>query len=155
LSWKPDLPGHPQPKERGHALLGAVGIFALALSAASCREGYAYAAFAGSLADGGSGRTSAAFALNRRPIKLELYLRLEGGSAVIELDHPDGRTTESLEVMGPGLRELRKEYPKEPGSWGLSVRAKGGAVSYWAALHDRKKYQGPDDEARRAVEGTR
>jgi hypothetical protein len=70
----------------------------------------------------------------------------------VELDHPDGRTTDSLEIKGPGIRELRKEFAKEPGSWGLRVTAKGGTVSFWAALHDRKDFQGPDDQARRLVE---
>jgi hypothetical protein len=155
LSWDRERPVRPQGKESRRALLGAAGILAVALSCASCRESYSYASSLESLADGREWRTSVAFALNRRPIRLELYLRLEGGSAVVELDHPDGRTTESFEVSGPGIRQLRKEFPKEPGSWGLRVRAKGGAVSYWAALHDRKRYQGPDDEARRAVERAR
>lgn len=79
-------------------------------------------------------------------------MRVDEGSAVVELDHPDGRTTEYLEVKGPGIREVRKEYPKEPGSWGLRVTARGGSVSYWAAMHDGTRYMGPDAQARRLVE---
>jgi hypothetical protein len=141
--------------DRRRALLGAAGILAVALSSASCGESYAYSSSREILPDGAEGRTGATFALDRRPIRLELYLRLEGESALVELDHPDGRTTESFEVSGPGIRQLRREFAKEPGSWDLRVRAKGGLVSYWAALHDRKRYQGPDDAARRAVERTR
>lgn len=118
----------------------------------SCGETYSYTSNRESLADGRDGRASVAFALNRRPVKLELYLRVSGGKAVVQLDHPDGRTTEALELEGPGVREIRKEFDKEPGSWGLRIMARGGEVTYWAALHDRKKYVGPDDEAKRLVE---
>jgi len=123
-----------------------------ALCAASCGETYSYTSNSERLADGKDGRTSVAFDMNRKPIKLEIYLRLSGGRAVVELDHPDGRTTEALEVEGSGIREIRKEFDKEPGSWGLRVSARGGTVTYWIALHDRKKFVGPDDEARRLVE---
>lgn len=95
---------------------------------------------------------SVVFKLNRRPIKLELYMRVDGGSAVVELDHPDGRTIEYLKIKGPGIRELRKELVKEPGSWGLRVSAIGGSVSYWAALHDHSEYIGADEQARHLVE---
>jgi hypothetical protein len=128
--------------------------FALAIFLASCGEDCSFAANSESLAEGRDGRTSVAFALNRRPVKLELYLRLDGGSALVELDHPDGRTTETFEVAGSGLREVRKEFDKEPGNWGLRVSARGGKVSYWAALHDRKKFAGPDEASRILVERT-
>ena len=130
-------------------------LLALAALLVSCGERYSFASCSANLVEGRDDRTSVTFALNHRPIKLELYLRVEGGKAVVELDHPDGRTTESFEVLGPGIREIRKEYRKEPGSWGLRVSALGGNVSYWAALHDRKKYEGPDEDARRLVDRTR
>ena len=76
----------------------------------------------------------------------------EGTGVTVEVDHPDGRTTEAIEVSGPGIRELCQEFPKEPGSWGLRLISKGGAAAYWVALHDRKKYIGPDEDVRRFVE---
>jgi hypothetical protein len=118
---------------------------------ASCSESYSFITNGDRVSDGGDSRTSLAFALNHRPVKLELYLNVEGGKALVELDHPDGRTMDALEFEGAGIREIRKEFDKEPGSWGLRVVARGGTVRYWAALHDRKKYIGLDDEARRLV----
>jgi hypothetical protein len=137
---------------RRRRLLAWAGALGLALAAASCGQGSALVSRVVSLEDGRENRSSVVFKLNRRPIRLELYMRVDEGSAVVELDHPDGRTIEYLEIKGPGIRELRKELPKEPGSWGLSVSAKGGSVSYWAALHDRSEYLGPDDQAKRLVE---
>jgi hypothetical protein len=90
--------------------------------------------------------------MNSRPVKLEALIRIDGAGATIEIDHPDGRTTEAIEVAGPGIRQLCKEMPKEPGSWGLRIVAKEGNAAYWVALHDRKKYIGPDEDARRYVE---
>jgi hypothetical protein len=90
--------------------------------------------------------------MNGRPVKLELLISIEGSAATVEIDHPDGRTTESIDVSGPGIRELCKEFPKEPGSWGIRVIAKEGEAAYWIALHDRKKYMGPDEDARQFVE---
>ncbi len=130
-------------------------VLALAALALSCGERYSFSSKSANLVEGRDDRTSVAFSLNHRPVKLELYLRVEGGKAIVELDHPDGRTTESFEVQGPGVREIRKEYDKEPGSWGLRISAQGGGVSYWAALHDRKKYEGPDEDARRLVDRKR
>lgn len=153
---------HPQWEDaarRGRARppRGAVPwvLLSLALSAslAACGESHSYVSTAESLESGREGRASVAFELNGRPVKLELYLRLGAGTVLVELYHPDGRRTESFEVEGPGLREIRTEYAKEPGSWGLRLSARGGAIRYWAALHDRKKYQGPDDGARLLVEG--
>jgi hypothetical protein len=90
--------------------------------------------------------------MNGRPVRLELYVNIEGSGATVWVDHPDGRNTETIEVPGPGIRELCKEFPKEPGSWALRMTAQGGGMEYWVALHDRRKYLGPDDEARRLVE---
>jgi len=123
----------------------------LALSLASCGDGFRCASSSGVLDDGAEDRTSLSFPMNRRPVRLELFLRLDGGKALVTIDHPDGRTTESLPVEGAGIHELRKELPKEPGSWGLGLVAQGGTVTYWYALHDSSKYLGPDDEARRVV----
>lgn len=153
MTWVAGVPGDRREKGVACKLLCIVGAFAFALAGASCGENYSYTSRCESLADGQDGRASAAFSMNRRPVKLELYVRVDEGSAVVELDHPDGRTTEFLEIKGPAIRNVRKEFAKEPGSWGLLVTAKGGTVSYWAALHDRKKYQGPDYKARRLVEG--
>jgi len=83
---------------------------------------------------------------------LELLIRVDGTGAIIEIDHPDGRTTETIEVAGPGIRQLCKELSKEPGNWGLRIVAKEGDAVFWVALHDRKKYIGPDEDARRYVE---
>ena len=130
----------------------ATATFAFSALAASCGERYSLASNSESLIEGREGGISVAFNMNHRPVKLELYLRIDGGSAIVELDHPDGRTAESFEFKGPGIREFRKEFAKEPGNWGLRVTALGGGVSYWAALHDRKKYIGPEDEAKRLVE---
>jgi hypothetical protein len=142
---------------RGASRAALLVCFAFMLSAilGACREPYAYAALGESLEEGQECRANVAFQLNRRPVKLELYLRLEGKSALVELYHPDGRRTEIIEVAGPGFREIRKEYVKEPGSWGLRVTARGGSLRCWAALHDRNKFQGPDEGARLLVEGGR
>ena len=152
MSWESRGPGHPRARGIARTLALAAGALAIALSAASCGDRYSYISRSESLADGREGRASVVFSLNRRPVKLELYIRVDEGTAVVELDHPDGRTTETLEIQGPGIKDIRKEFAKEPGSWGFSVTAKGGSVSYWAALHDRKRYQGPDSQARRLVE---
>jgi hypothetical protein len=138
--------GHP------HAI--GLAILAIAVSAicASCGEAYPTSTTRGRLFDGSEDRTSVSFAMNGRPVKLELCIRIDGTGATVAVDHPDGRTTEAIEVAGPGIRELCKEFPKEPGSWGLRLVAKGGSASYWVSLHDRKKYAGPDEDARRFVE---
>jgi hypothetical protein len=134
------------------------GILAAALAAAaclfcsSCGDASSFASDSGIVSDARDLRTSVSFDMNRRPVRLELRIRVDGTGATIELDHPDGRTTETIEVAGPGLRELCKELPKEPGSWGLRVSARGGEAAYWFALHDRKRYVGPDDDSRRLVE---
>ena len=133
-------------------LVRSLACFLAIAALCSCGESYASASCSGSLLDGRDGRASVAFSMNRRPVKLELYLRLDGSGALVEIDHPDGRTSEALEISGPGIRKIQKEFEKEPGSWGLRVAARGGAVAYWAILHDRKKYLGPDDDARRLVE---
>ncbi len=133
-----------------------LAILAIAIAAlvSACGEGYSYSVMKGRLEAGSDARTSAAFAMNRRPLRLEAYLRLsEGASAAIVIDHPDGRTTDTLIVEGPGIRELMKEFQKEPGSWGLRLEARGGRISYWAAIHDKKKFAGPDEDERRQVEG--
>ena len=142
----PSGPGHP------HSV--AIAIIAMALFAlcGSCGETYHASSGHGILTEGREERMSVAFAVNGRPVTLELLMRLEGTGATIELDHPDGRTTENIEISGPGIRELLKEFPKEPGSWGLRLVAKGGNAAYWVALHDRARYIGPDDAARLFVE---
>ena len=152
MSWNRRRPSQPRAIGIRRGLMAWAGFLGLVLAGVSCGQGYSLVSHSESLDDGRENRTSVVFKLNHRPIKLELYMRVDEGSAVVELDHPDGRTIESLEFRGPGIRELRKELPKEPGSWGLKVRAKGGGVSYWAALHDRAEYIGPDDPARRLVE---
>ncbi len=152
MSWNRRRPGHPRAIGIRRGLLAWAGALGLALAGASCGQGYSLISHFESLEDGRENRANVVFKLNRRPIKLELYMRVDEGSAVVELDHPDGRTIEYLEIKGPGIRELRKELPKEPGSWGLRVSARGGSVSYWAALHDRSEYMGPDDQAKRLVE---
>jgi len=133
-----------------------VGIAAVAafLSAflSACSDSYASDVDQGRLFPGGENRSSVAFAMNERPVRLELLINVQGREAVVQIDHPDGRTTDSIEIRGPGIRELCKEFPKEPGSWGLRLSAKDGNVAYWVALHDRKKYIGPDESARRFVE---
>ena len=144
--------GHQRTKGIRRRLLSWAGVVGLALAGVSCGTGYSLISRFESLEAGREARSSVVFKLNHRPIKLELYMRVDEGSAVVELDHPDGRTIEYLKIDGPGIRELRKELPKEPGSWGLRVTASGGNVSYWAALHDRSGYIGPDDQARRLVE---
>lgn len=152
MSWNLECPGHPYAKGLVRLISFIFEVFALALTGASCGEGYSFASNCERLSDGQEGRASVAFKMNGSSVKLELLLHVCEGSAIVELDHPDGRTTESLEISGPCLRELRKEFAKEPGSWGLRVSAKGGSILYWAALHDRKKYQGPDDRDRFLVE---
>ena len=106
----------------------------------------------GRVAAGSEARDSVSFAMNGRPVKLELLIRIDGPGATVEIDHPDGRTTDAIDVAGPGIRELCKEFPKEPGSWGIRVSAKDGSAAFWVALHDRKNYIGPDEAARRFVE---
>lgn len=143
-------------RSRAGAHTHAIGlsIMAIAISAlcASCGEAYPSVFNHGSISAGREDRASIAFAMNGRPVRLELLIRVDGTGATIEVDHPDGRTTEAIEVAGPGIRELCKEFPKEPGSWGLRITASGGSAVYWVALHDRKKYVGPDADARRFVE---
>jgi hypothetical protein len=145
--------GRPGGIRHPHAIGFAILALAVSSFCASCGEDYPLASIREVLSDGHENRTSAAFAMNDRPVRLELCMRVEGTSAIVEVDHPDGRTTETIEVAGPGIRELCKEFPKEPGSWGLHITAKGGNVAYWVALHDRKKYVGPDEDAKRFVEG--
>lgn len=139
-------------RARSHASGSAILALASLLACASCAEPYPTAANRGRLPEGGESRSSVSFAMNGRPVKLELLIRIDGTAATVEVDHPDGRTTESIEVSGPGIRELCKEFPKEPGSWGLRMVAKGGSAAYWVALHDRRKYMGPDEDSRRFVE---
>jgi hypothetical protein len=141
--------GRAAPQRAAAALLAGLASLCLCFS---CVDPSAYSASSKRLEDGADGLSSVAFSLNHRRVKLELYLRLDGGRALVELDHPDGRTIESLEVSGTGIKEIRKEFEKEPGSWGLRVSARGGALSYWAALHDRKDFVGPDEAAKRLVE---
>jgi hypothetical protein len=124
----------------------------LSLSLSSCLEPYPTAVDRGRIPTGDESRRSVSFAMNGRPVRLELLIRVDGAKATVEVDHPDGRTTEAIDVSGPGIRELCKEFPKEPGSWGLRMIAKEGDAAYWVALHDRKNYIGPDEDARRFVE---
>jgi hypothetical protein len=124
----------------------------MALTVVGCGEPYPTVVNKGRILEGSESRSSVSFAMNGRPVKLELLIRVDGTGATVEIDHPDGRTTEAIEVAGPGIRELCKEFPKEPGSWGLRMFAKDGDAAYWVALHDRKKYIGPDEDARRFVE---
>jgi hypothetical protein len=135
----------------------AIGLAILAISVAtlcaSCGETYPSAFSHGLLSEGNEDRTSVAFDMNGRPVRLELCIRVEGRGVTVEVDHPDGRTTETIEVAGPGIRELCKEYPKEPGNWGLRMTAQGGRAAYWVALHDRRKYVGPNEDEKRFVEG--
>jgi hypothetical protein len=137
---------------RSHAI--GLTVLAMAISAAfvSCIDPYPTAINRGRLPQGDENRSSVSFAMNGRPVRLELLIRVEGAKATVEIDHPDGRTTEAIDVTGPGIRELCKEFPKEPGSWGLRMIANGGGAAYWVAFHDRKKYIGPDEDARRFVE---
>ncbi len=121
----------------------------------SCGESYDYTAHTNTIGEGETDSTSQTFRLNRSPIKLEVYARLVGADAVITLDHPDGRRTESIALVGDGIRDIQREYDKEPGSWGLNVTVKTGRVDCWLALHDRKKFVGPSDEVRNFVEGKR
>jgi hypothetical protein len=123
----------------------------LSLAICSCEPGFRCATASGVLDDGAEDRASLSFSMNSRPVKLVVFLKLDGGKAMVTIDHPDGRTCESLPVEGAGVHELRRELPKEPGSWGLGVSALGGSVAYWYALHDSNKYLDPDDEARRVV----
>jgi hypothetical protein len=123
----------------------------LSLALGACDEGFRCATASGVLDSGAEDRASLSFPMNRRPVKLEVFLKLDGGKALVTIDHPDGRTTDSLPVEGAGVHELRKELPKEPGSWGLGLAALGGSLTYWYALHDSSMYLGPDDEARRVV----
>jgi hypothetical protein len=138
--------GHPHAI--GFAVLGIL----VSTLCASCGEAYPASTARGVLVEGREERTSVAFAMNGRPVRLELLIRIEGTGATVEVDHPDGRSTETIEVAGPGIRELCKEFPKEPGSWGLRLVARGGSSAYWVVLHDRKRYLGPDEDARRFVE---
>jgi hypothetical protein len=124
----------------------------LSMLLSACADPYPTAIDRGRIPAGNENRSSVSFAMNGRPVRLELLIRVDGSEATVEIDHPDGRTTEAIEVAGPGIRELCKEFPKEPGSWGLRMFAKEGAAAYWVALHDRKKYIGPDEDARRFVE---
>ena len=117
------------------------------LCLASCGEGARRSSSSGLLMNGGQDRTSLSFPMNRRPVRVECVLRLDGGKAMGTIDHPDGRTTDILPVEGPGVHVLRKELAKEPGSWGLGLEARGGSVEYWYALHDSDSYLGIDDEA--------
>lgn len=126
-------------------------VLALALALCACGPGFRCATASGVLGDGAEDRASLSFSMNRRPVRLEVFLKLDGGSALVTIDHPDGRTSETLPVKGAGIHELRKELPKEPGSWGLGVQSRGGTVAYWYALHDSGGYLGPDDEAKRVV----
>jgi hypothetical protein len=142
----PEGVGHP------HAIGLAILAISVSVICASCREAYPSSIVRGHLSDGREERTSVSFAMNGRPVKLELYIRVEGTGLTVEIDHPDGRTTEAIEVAGPGIRELCKEFPKEPGSWGLRLVAKGGNAAFWVSMNDRKKYVGPDEDARRFVE---
>jgi len=125
---------------------------AVLICLSSCGEGARCAQASGLLLDGGEDRASLSFSMNRRSVRVELFLRLDGGKALVTIDHPDGRTTETLPVEGAGVHELRKELPKEPGSWGLGLEAEGGAVAYWYALHDSGSYLGVNDEVRSLVE---
>jgi hypothetical protein len=138
---------------RPHAVLAALAVAACAALCASCSRPSTFISNRGVIDEGREAKSSAAFAMNGKPVRLELYVKVEGSSVKVDIDHPDGRTTERLEVPGPGIRELCKDFPKEPGSWGLRLSAYGGSAVYWVALHDRKGYVGPDDEARRLVEG--
>jgi hypothetical protein len=130
----------------------AVPAMAISMLCSSCVEPYPSAINRGRIPAGDENRSNVSFAMNGRPVRFELLIRVEGEAATIEIDHPDGRTTEAINVAGPGIRELCKEFPKEPGSWGLRMMAKEGDAAYWVALHDRKKYIGPDEDARRFVE---
>jgi hypothetical protein len=125
---------------------------AVTVLCAACGDIYPSVTKRGTLSEGREEQDSVVFAMNGRPVKLELCIRLEGSGAVIELDHPDGRTIETIDVAGPGIRELCKEFPKEPGSWGLRLHPMGGGAAFWVSLHDRKKYIGPDEDSRRFVE---
>ena len=127
-----------------------VFVFIAVLS--SCGEAYPSVTNRGTISEGGEDRANISFAMNGRPVRLELAIRVEGSGALIEIDHPDGRTVDSIEIPGPGIRELAKELPKEPGSWGIRITTRGGTAAYWVALHDRAKYIGPDDDSRRFVE---
>ena len=126
---------------------------ACALFCASCTSSGTFVSTRGVLGNGREAKASAVFAMNEKPVRLELYVKVEGSSVRVELDHPDGRTTDTLIVPGPGIRELCKDFPKEPGSWGLRLYSADGTATYWVAFHDKKGYVGPDDEARRLVEG--
>jgi hypothetical protein len=131
------------------ARLSAAAVLCFVISA--CGGGYRYTESSGVLNDGAEDRASLSFPLNGRSIKLELLLRVEGGSALVTIDHPDGRTSETLPVKGSGVHEIRKELPKEPGNWSLGLQARGGTVAYWYALHDAGRYLGLSDEAKSAV----
>jgi hypothetical protein len=131
------------------ARLTAAAVLCSLISA--CGSEFRYTESSGVLRDGAEDRASLSFPLNGRSIKLELFLRLDGGAAVVTIDHPDGRTSEKLPVEGAGVHEIRKELPKEPGNWGLGLEARGGTVAYWYALHDAGRYLGFSDEAKSAV----
>lgn len=143
----------PSGKRHSYSIGCAVLAIAMSLFCVSCGETYPFASNRETLSEGHEDRTSVAFAMNNRPVRLELCIRVEGTSATIEVDHPDGRTTETIEVAGPGIRELCKEFPKEPGNWGLRITSNGGDSVYWVALHDHRTYLGPDEDTRRFVEG--
>jgi hypothetical protein len=144
--------GRPGSIEHPHASRFAILAMVLTTFFASCGNAVPVSSVRGLLSEGREERTSVAFAMNGRQVRLELCIRIDGTGATVEVDHPDGRTTETIEVAGPGIRMLCKEFPKEPGSWGLRLVARGGKAAYWVALHDRKKYIGPDEESRRFVE---
>jgi len=117
----------------------------------SCGEGPRVASASGLLVEGREDRASLSFPMNSRPVRVEVFLRLEGGKAAVSIDHPDGRTSETRLFEGSGVHQFRKELPKEPGSWCLGIEARGGAVAYWYAFHDSRSYLGIDDEARGLV----
>ena len=79
-----------------------------------------------------------------------------GTCSRFDLNHPDGRTTDSLEIVaGPGLRARRREFAKQSGNWGLKVDARGGRVFFGEALHDRAVFSRLDDKRMLSVEGMR
>ena len=138
---------------RSHAILAALALAACAMFCASCARPGTFLSNRGVIKEGQEAKASATFAMNGKPVRLEVYVKVEGSAVRVDIDHPDGRTTETLDVPGPGIREICKDFPKEPGSWGLRLSPVGGAAIYWVALHDKNAYVGPDEEARRLVEG--
>lgn len=128
----------------------AVALFPL-LCLISCAEDARVVSASGLLPDGGDERASLRFTMNRRSVRVEALLRIDAGKVVVTIDHPDGRTSEVLPFQGPGVFEVRKELPKEPGNWGIGIVAKGGEAAYWYAFHDSGSYLGVDDETRRQI----